>query len=87
MEELRNAGFADLQGCAVVLRINHENPSFRCNARCNSQAGIGFAGTAGAAETKPQFKVNAPSLKYDHTGKYAEYSEFAYVEPVYAARA
>ena len=32
-----------------------------------------------------KFFISLPEMSFDHSGKYAEYSEFGHVKPAYAA--
>ena len=64
-----------------------ENPVTGEQEQLKLQKPTGFTSTWADLGRSLKFGVSAPDLKYDHTGKYAEYSEFGYVEPVYAAKA
>ena len=63
-----------------------ENPVTGQHEQLRLQKPTGFTSTWADLGKSSKFSINAPSLKYDHTGKYAEYSEFGYVEPAYAGR-
>lgn len=64
-----------------------ENPVTGAREQLRLQKPTGFTSTWADLGRSAKFTINAPELKYDHTGKYAEFSEFAYVEPAYASHA
>ncbi len=63
------------------------NPVTGAKEELTLQKPTGFTSTWAALGTSTAFRISAPELNYDHSGKYAEFSEFAYVEPAYAASA
>ena len=81
-----------LRSAAVAAPYLHmklapiENPVTGKHEQLKLQKPTGFTSTWADLGRSLKFSVNAANLKYDHTGKYAEYSEFGYVEPAYAAK-
>lgn len=61
-----------------------ENPVTGAHEQLRLQKPTGFTSTWADLGKSVKFHIAAPELKYDHSGKYAEFSEFAYVEPAYA---
>jgi hypothetical protein len=60
------------------------NPVTGAAEELKLQKPTGFTSTWADLGKSVTFRISAPDLKYDHSGKYAEFSEFAYVEPAYA---
>jgi hypothetical protein len=61
-----------------------ENPVTGAHEKLRLQKPTGFTSTWADLGKSLKFHIAAPEIKYDHSGKYAEFSEFAYVEPAYA---
>lgn len=61
-----------------------ENPVTGKREDLRLQKPTGFTSTWADLGKSVRFQIAAPELKYDHSGKYAEFSEFAYVEPAFA---
>jgi hypothetical protein len=64
-----------------------ENPVTGAREELRLQKPTGFTSTWADLGRSIKFTINAPEVKYEHSGKYAEFSEFAYVEPGYAVGA
>lgn len=62
-----------------------ENPVTGAREQLQLQKPTGFTSTWADLGMTRKFFIALPEVSYDHTGKYAEYSEFAYVEAAYAA--
>ncbi len=60
------------------------NPVTGAHEQLKLQKPTGFTSTWADLGMSKKFHVAAPGLKYDHSGLYAEYSEFAYTQGVAA---
>ncbi len=62
-----------------------ENPVTGAREQLQLQKPTGFTSTWADLGMTRKFSITLPEVSFDHSGKYAEYSEFGYVEPAYAA--
>lgn len=61
-----------------------ENPVTGAREQLQLQKPTGFTSTWADLGKSARFHVNVPGMQYDHSGLYAEYSEFAYTQGVAA---
>ena len=61
-----------------------ENPVTGASEQLQLRKPTGFTSTWADLGKSAKLSVNAPGLKYDHSGQYAEYSEFAYTQGIKA---
>jgi len=61
-----------------------ENPVTGAREQLQLQKPTGFTSTWADLGMTRKFSISLPEVSFDHSGKYAEYSEFGYVEPAYA---
>jgi len=64
-----------------------ENPVTGAHEQLKLQKPTGFTSTWADLGRSAKFAITTPEIAYDHSGKYGEYSEFAYVEAAYAKAA
>lgn len=64
-----------------------ENPVTGSREELQLRKPTGFTSTWADLGKSAKFSVHAPGLAYDHSGQYAEYSEFAYTQGVTAEAA
>jgi len=74
--QARAGDLLDLQISPIVNPVTGEREQLQLRKP------TGFTSTWADLGKSAKFSVNAPGLKYEHTGLYAEYSEFAYTQGV-----
>ncbi len=68
-------------GDALHMQISPiENPVTGAREQLQLRKPTGFTSTWADLGMSKKFAVRTPGLQYDHTGQYAEYSEFAYTQ-------
>ena len=82
IDGLRSAAKA---GKVLDLKISPiENPVTGSHEQLQLRKPTGFTSTWADLGKSAKLSVDAPGLKYDHSGQYAEYSEFAYTQGIKA---